>query len=393
MVPPLASARGQILILTALMMTTLLGIAALSIDASFMYDRRNTLAASADAAAKSVAMEIHRNPGIGPAAMRTFAESQVVAHGLTPAGCGSATNAGICINRPPMSGPFAGAGFPDYVEVTVAQVTPTFFGAVLGWMSATPGARAVAGTSSGPNCLVSFNGVSIGNAVISLPLCSVSIGGALCGSCGGAGHTEIDAQSISAGSWDGAGTMVPAPVTPAPSPSDPLAGLVPPVIPGSCLPGAGASLVPGCYSTIDASGMTLAPGLYIITGSLSMANNTTFTGAGVTLYFGPTATVSFGQHDVVTLSAPMSGTWDGIAWFFDRANANPILVNNNTTVDVTGAFYAMASAVDLGNHLGSAGDCSLIVVGSLSMSNGFGQLSNTCAGYGGSPLLSVSIAE
>ncbi len=57
---PVGDQRGQILIVTVLSMTVLLGFAALSIDASFMYDRRNQLYAAADAAAKSVAAELHR---------------------------------------------------------------------------------------------------------------------------------------------------------------------------------------------------------------------------------------------------------------------------------------------------------------------------------------------
>ena len=41
--------RGQVLIVTALTLTTLLAIAALAIDTAFMYDKRNHLAAAADA--------------------------------------------------------------------------------------------------------------------------------------------------------------------------------------------------------------------------------------------------------------------------------------------------------------------------------------------------------
>jgi len=141
--------------------------------------------------------------------------------------------------------------------------------------------------------------------------------------------------------------------------------------------------------------MVLSPGLYIITGALNMGNNQTLSGAGVTLYFGPSATVNLGNHDTINLSAPTatSDPYNGIAWFFDRANANPISVANNTDVNITGAFYAKSAAVDLGNHIGNAGDCSLIVVGALTLNNGNGQLSNTCSGFGGSPILTVSVAE
>ena len=158
---PVRGERGQILIVTVLSMTVLLGMAALSIDASFMYDRRNVLHAAADAAAKSVAAELQRNSGLTATDARNFANQQVVAHGLVPGACGTTATgiAGVCLNFPPATGPFAGT--PGYVEATVSEVTPTFFGYVLGFVSATPGGRAVAGISASPNCLVALNGLTI----------------------------------------------------------------------------------------------------------------------------------------------------------------------------------------------------------------------------------------
>src|SRR5262245_588754 len=71
--------KGSILILTALSLTVLLGIAALSVDASYMYDMRNKLSAAADAAAKSAAIEVHRG---NSANIVKFAQHQVIAHGF-----------------------------------------------------------------------------------------------------------------------------------------------------------------------------------------------------------------------------------------------------------------------------------------------------------------------
>ena len=68
--------RGQILLLTALSMTTLLAMAALSIDASFMYDKRNRLYAAADAGAKSAALEVRRG-NTTPANLQAFADHGV----------------------------------------------------------------------------------------------------------------------------------------------------------------------------------------------------------------------------------------------------------------------------------------------------------------------------
>src|ERR1700680_2226322 len=84
---PARDERGQIVILTALSMTVLLAIAALAVDASFMYDKRTQLYAAADAAAKVVAAEVQRhprNPRVTHDALQNFANQQVRAHGFTP---------------------------------------------------------------------------------------------------------------------------------------------------------------------------------------------------------------------------------------------------------------------------------------------------------------------
>src|SRR5438874_2324252 len=120
--------RGQILILTALSMTVLLGISALSLDASFMYDKRNRMHAAADAAAKSGAIEVHRNSSVTSTQLQAFADQQVNRHGFTPTSYGGTV--AVTVNNPPASGPFFGDA--SYVEVIVSQPTSTFFGGVLG---------------------------------------------------------------------------------------------------------------------------------------------------------------------------------------------------------------------------------------------------------------------
>src|SRR5438552_15089454 len=117
------SERGQILIVNVASLVMLLGVAALSIDASFMYDKRNKLYAAADAAAKSAAAEVHRNPGVSTTDLRTFANHEVSALGLDP---GVSTT--VTINHPPANGPFTCAASPttcsNYVEAIVSALTP-----------------------------------------------------------------------------------------------------------------------------------------------------------------------------------------------------------------------------------------------------------------------------
>src|SRR4051812_4739690 len=178
------SERGSILILTALSMTVLLGIAALSVDASFMYDKRNRLHAAADAGAKSAAFELQRNSSISLTDLQTFANQQVSAHGFNPAGTTS-----VVVHPPPASGAFTGD--TSYVEVIASEPTSTFFGRILGWTSMTPAARAVAGTSNNLACIIALRGMGIpysielGNMEMTLDGCGVAAGGDLHGASGG----------------------------------------------------------------------------------------------------------------------------------------------------------------------------------------------------------------
>src|SRR5262245_52767376 len=78
--------RGQILLLTALATTALIGMAALTLDASLMYDTRNKLYSAADAAAKSGAIEVFRQGSatITQASLDAFADQAVQAQGFQP---------------------------------------------------------------------------------------------------------------------------------------------------------------------------------------------------------------------------------------------------------------------------------------------------------------------
>ena len=99
--------EGQILVLTTVSMIALLGIMAMTLDASFMFEKRNRLHAAADAAAKSAAIEIVRNPSVSLTSLEKFADQQIIAHGLSPARLGGTTS--LVVNRGPSAGTFAPA--------------------------------------------------------------------------------------------------------------------------------------------------------------------------------------------------------------------------------------------------------------------------------------------
>jgi len=404
---------GQILLLTVLSLTALLGVGALVLDASFMYGKRNRLSAAADAAAKSAGIEMFRNAGVTQASLEAFADQQVSAHGFTPQRSGGTT--AVVVNRGPSMGAFAGNA--NYVEVIVSEATSTFFASVLGLTSMTPGARAVAGLTSSGACLIVLGtgttALSIGNTTIDMPGCTVEDGGNLETT---NINADINASSISVGGTctgtgcPNMGNMQTGVLTP---PTDPLAGLPSPANPGSCsavTPTVGSTLSPGCYSNITfplKGSYALDPGIYYMTGPMLLdATGVILSGTGVMFYFsGSAATgpcvvgvtagcISVGNNAELHLSAPTSGTYTGILMFQDPLNhLNVDFYGNNPEYDLQGALYLPGADVYFRNGLGYTTTCMLLVARTFFINNGNGSFSNSCPGFGGSPIKSSGIVE
>lgn len=419
-----ADDRGQILILTAVSMLVVLGIGALSIDASYMYDKRNRLHAAADAAAKSGAIEVKRNGGVSQSALEAFADQQVGRHGFTSTRLGGTAN--IVVHHPPVVSTtyYGNAGF---VEVIASEQTPTMLGTLLGLLHMTPGARAVAGSGPGPDCIVTLappahtpHSFHIGSSSeISMPGCGVAIAGDLeiqSSAYINALSTGIVGDCIEGGGGSGC-SHVNNMSTDSLPPVDPLASMTAPTQPPGCapsplIPGSGtpSTLTPGCYSKIDATAtgtnITLQSGLYYFTGPFVLGNNASVAGSNVTLYFAGTAGVgtcsltstvgcmAVGNNATMTLSAPTTGAYDSILFWQAPTNQTTVsFTGNNPTYSFTGALYFPNNHVDFRNGLSGTNDCTLLVAYSLDIDHGLGTFSNRCSAYSGSPFLTVSMAE
>jgi Flp pilus assembly protein TadG len=408
--------RGQILLLTALSMVALLAVSSLALDASYMYDKRNRLHASADAAAKSGAIEVRRNPSVTNGELQTFGNEQVTAHGFDPS-----TTTSVVINRPPATGPYAGNA--GYVEAIVSEPTATFLGGILGMLSMTPGARAVAGTSSGPDCIITLapptatpESFTLGNSVLNMPGCSVANAGDMDTT---NPNSEINAAGtgVTGGCLGNGCAGIDNMTTGAPSPTDPLAGLPAPANPGGCAPApapvGGVMNLPvnACYSRIDVpnSASTLnfvGSGLVYVTGAITIGENTLVNGTGIMIYLAGTAStgpctaaatagcINVGNGAEFHLSAQTSGPYNGILFFQDPANQlNAEFDGNNPIYDLSGAMYFPNADVSFRNGMNATNDCMLFVARSLLINNGNGSFSNVCSSYGGSPIMTVSLAE
>ena len=128
------------------------------------------------------------------------------------------------------------------------------------------------------------------------------------------------------------GSVSPAPVFNAPVVPDPLSYVTQPTA-GSCLKtsytyttNSALTLSPGTYcgntKITSTAPLIFNPGVYVIAGSLTI-NGPTITGSGVTIFMTKTSKYTYGTCSIsnanVTLSAPTTGTWQGILFLSDRA--------------------------------------------------------------------------
>jgi hypothetical protein len=381
------SERGNIAVLAAVVLAVLVGVTALVLDASYMYNERNRMFAAADAAAKSAALEHRLAPD---ANLQLFAEYETTAHGYPPA-----PGTTITVNNPPNSGAYAGSA--NYVEVILSKSNNTFLGNILGIASLTPSARAVAGTSSPMNCFTALGDMHVNQAAIQADGCGVAVGGNLYGD-----HTlariygtptpDVSVTGSCIGYCSNMGHLV----TGAPKPLDPLYGQYTPPSSGACVPvPAGmTSIPPRCYTSIPSSVTTLQSGTFVVTGQVDIGN---LTGNGVLLYLtGGGYLSSQKTNKSLTISAQTSGPYAGLAIWQDASDTLTWDGKNNFTVRITGAVYMPGADFDYKNSVNIVQTgCTVWVVNDWVMKNGNGNADVSGCGstFPSAPFLGTSLAE
>jgi len=356
---------GQALVFVALMLVVILGVMALAIDTGFQRLTKRRLQNAADAAAVAGALEISScQNGFGcgdplvQAAQTALTENGLsTANLVTTTGCipPAVTALTIAVNNPPSCEPAAQDphnGDNNYVEVMLAEKVTNHFASMFGTNSTVITTRGEAKVSSGPNCVYALNGLT------NVGIVNVSCGVVIENPTSGCPPLLLTATQVSCV---------------APKPADPLAYL-PALAPGGCitqgpLTGATVTLNPGTYCgglSISASTVTFNPGTYIINGGGLTVTASTLLGDGVTFYntgsgVGACGTcygaITFiGLLPTSTLSAPTSGTYEGILFFQDRNNPLPASFGATIalTGDIAGAYYfpdanlSFVGSVDLG---------------------------------------------
>jgi Putative Flp pilus-assembly TadE/G-like len=366
---------GQALIISALCMTCLFGFVALAADVGIMLREKRLVQTAADSAAIAGASDLNYGNAT------TSAQAAAGQNGFTTGG------AMVTVNSPPLNGPHSGVS--GYVEVIVSQVQPTLFMGFFGRSSLTVSARAVAtNLATASNCmfLLGPSGPDInltGAGGLSVPVCGIIANSDV--SISGSG--SVDSKSIgvaapSPGYTDsGSGTFNPLPIAGIAPISDPLAFIPQPSVPSypscSAYSESGSSAVtvpPGCYSGLSLTGsgaVTLSPGNYEFNGpvifggsgaitlgsgmyifntgaSISLSGAGGVTGSGVTFYVTSAAgPFSLSGSDSLTLTAPTSGTYDGILFFQQRGDANAFSLGGSGSMNMTGIFYMPSAPLNL----------------------------------------------
>ena len=384
--------RGVAVVVLAAMLMGALAMLALVIDVGNVTQERRQAQNAVDAAALAAANSIAQgNPTAAAvvATVKDYVERNLGARSWS--GCTDASalalkpDSGIgntCISwdaNPPAT---------TQVRVSVPRYpVQTFFGQAAAnvdalWVDAT----ATASITGGPGgtcalCVVGPETSHLQNGNIEATGGEINIGTTLqCNggsmSTSGSPPPDIEVKAGGSPSCTG-GSFSPAPNWDGPNVPDPLYYLpdrpdYSALFPKSDCSSGPAS--PGIYRNIG--NCTLAPGLYVVTGTMS--GGTATAASGVTIFFtcGTTAspracgsggeqggTVSIsggGSLDVrsCTSGTCATGTYPKMAIWYDRKNTSTLKMNGSGTVTVLGTIYAVGASLDFrGTPTGASGVC------------------------------------
>ena len=368
--------RGAVAVMVALLMLVLVTCAALVVDLGMARDNRRQSQNASDAAALAAANVLFMT-GTDRVAAATAAKQYALANYNV-----QASDWSTCVDSTPLAVTAAGTSCIsfDTANTRVRVVTPirkvgTIFGGVVGRSSIAVGSTAEARLGQSVSCSLCFLGpVDAGNADFSVFGGSIAVNGNV--TAGPNSNWTALANGV-VGTVNG-GNFTP-PAAPIPAFGDPLAttltlplsttGLTTRTDPCKTTALGGG---PGFYGSFSLpnSACVLQPGLYVISGTWDMKNNTLLTGVGVTLWVrSPSGYLDFKNGDVV-LTAPSLGPLKDYAVIYDRDNTNPLSLQGNGVTGITGIVYAPASKLDFNGNSCFGFSRGPVVVNGVIMANG-----------------------
>jgi hypothetical protein len=400
--------RGQTAILFTLALIPTLAMVGLVSDVGWAYFRREAAQTAADAAAGAAAIAAYQSAAGGgincstshvtcystptdcPSTLPTTPSDNIQAGCMYARDNGFVTggNQRVTFQSGVGSAPTAsGVTISYWVVARVSEQIPQLFSGVFGFRKLNITARTTTGArqASSGGCVITLNpnasaSVSLNGTTLLQSGCGVFVNSnasdAITAVGGGTVQTTGNAKTDIVGNWSGSGTITPAPVTGVSPSSDPFAAMAAPAV-GSCTD-SGLSLgnhqsqtiSPGVYcggiSLSAQSSLTLNPGLYIVQNGLSMGGQTTISGSGVTIYI-KTGGVSMAGGATVNLTAPSSGTWQGILFFQDRADTTASALVGGTAQLFNGALYFPSASLTYTGGSSTSATATTIVSDTLSL--------------------------
>jgi hypothetical protein len=411
---------GQALISSTATITLLLGAMGLVIDIGYgrYQSQRAQTAVEAAAMAGVEAAEAYGSTSCGTnvvcqsaTACPTNIDNSNITNNIQNAclygqanGFGSNTNQTLTIaSGTGTPGAVSGVNTLYWVTAAASTTNRTLFSYLMGYQSTTLTAQATAGVSqyvpatcvytldpSGASAITASNGVRVDsecgmNANSNNANAVTVVGGA---------NLIIPSLSIVGGySVNNGGSLSVTPTTGVAPSTDPYASLpAPSVGPCNALTASGngyssgyvngtLQLYPGVYCgglSIN-NGITAVfnPGTYIINGgSFNLAGGTASTGSGVTFYLtGTNASyggVQIGNGVTTTLTAPTSGTYQGILMFQDRTLTSPAAsgLEGGATMQLGGALYFPTSTLNYANGTSTTNYFTSVVAKDLQFAGG-----------------------
>lgn len=374
---PTRQRPGNVVVMVAVSLVTLLGMISLSLDAGMLLDRRRDLQSAADASAMAGAgilfSQWASNAGVdsnGDAAAATSNASRANGYVDGENGCT------LTINIPPTTGPHANQ--PAYVEVIIRYDHPRYFSRVFGSTNIPVSARAVArGTAHrAGNAVIALNPSSKaafetnGGGTFTMAGSPIQVNSSHAEAMVANGNGSATAEDgfyvngNPGSSTPGGGSFTGDITSSAPQMPDPLRFLPPPD--PSAMPVRETKklsingkktviLDPGVYRggismTADAN-VTLREGIYYMEGGgFNWGGSGTLQGEGVMIYNAPASVsdkIDLSGQGKVTLSPPTSGPYQGITFFQDRTQSVPVNVSGQGNWSITGTFYAAKATANV----------------------------------------------
>lgn len=409
---------GVVAIITALMLTALVGGLAIAIDTAQWRMTTQRLQLTADTMALDAAYGI--KAGEASVVVQADANAAASRSGWT----GTTT-----VNVPPQSGPNAGKS--TAVEVILSQPAVRFFSGIFTSQAKTLSVRSVGSVGvvqTGSACISSLSrnaspAISIGNnaslvtsgtgcqlvsqssanpAVVIGTNANVPGGVAAVGTVSVSGNANVGSVQ---------NNIAPSAIT------DPYASLlnITPSSAGPCLEStqgptigvfgnnASRTLSPGRYCNgwngSNNNNITLLPGVYYVESMADFGNNASITGVGVTIVFGPGISPTISNNASFNITAPTSGPTAGIAitQYSNDTTSGTLTFTNNASLKLTGAVYLPTKGMSFGNNASvrpasTTSPCTQLLTSTLNITNNANlSLGNSCAGVGVAPFGTSSV--